>query len=280
MHATVTRGITRSAYVALVSRPSAAQGMEHVWGHINHAGWAPPDGELKGVEYRSIVGELPALLQLEANAAVARVAADPGVAHRPPHVTLRQWMENLVGMELAPREETEVFLALYERARFRMRGKGIAEGEFRALMKGLKAVLGGMGAAVDARGATGYAHIPGTDGGEEGHDGYPASIRVEDESYARFRRAAGYGRYETSLSTEYGYTPERVDTGDTSYHPNVAEGTSTMIMPPMGRTRTTSSMSGVPRIRDISGDGGGQVIELTEMRRRQLGARLSTGTFG
>ncbi|KAF8244200.1 hypothetical protein K440DRAFT_610458 [Wilcoxina mikolae CBS 423.85] len=289
VHAAVTKGISASAKIALISRPNAGKEWEAVWGVINHPGWAPPGGDLKGVEYRSIVLELPALLEREAGDVVMHGGLDPSVVVRQPHMTLRQWMENLVGMELAPREEAEVFVTLYERARFRTRGKGIEEGEFCGLMKALKGLLAGMGAAARSHGpgveAWRYMQMGGSADGE-----YTDSV-VHVESAADYRPFRGggpdgsFGGYDTSPSMDYeyegGYTPELVDSRGSSSVPvgirRAASGT-TMITPPRGR-RPESSAGGSSVIR--RGGGDGESIEMASIsRRRRLSLRASAGTFG
>ena len=272
---------------------------ERVWGVVNHPGWAPPGSELKGVEYRALVMELPALLEREAVEMVVGGdgEVDPGVVVRPPQVTLRAWLENMVAMELAPREESEVFVALYERARFRVRGKGIEEGEFRALMKALKALRGGM------RGNPPVPAQPETEQGEWeylGGDGeYEGSVRVDRDRSSRghfFGAGARYGGYETTSNDDFGfvsyvaggsvsgeYIPDRPDTGS-SYVPPVARTTSgatTIITQPGRRSGyASSSVAGSSVIRGGGDDMDSISIEFDRSGRRQLSVRVPSGTFG
>ncbi|KAI5859164.1 hypothetical protein BZA05DRAFT_440753 [Tricharina praecox] len=302
MHAVVTRGIARSAMVARGARPCMPTGGEgegeKVWGALNHPGWAPPGGELRGVEYAALVAELPALLEREAAELVVHGGdVDPRVVSRPPTATLRAWLEGLVAMELAPRDESELFVALYERARFRTRGKGVEESEFRALMKALRALRAGMCASppptaqeIQQQDQPGWEYL---DGGRE----YEGSVRVDRDRSSRgylFEAAAGYGGYETVSSEEYGfvsydagagsgiasggYTPDRSDAGS-RYLPSRARTASgaTIITQPRRRSGyATSSIAASSVIRG-SGAGGddGDSVSIEFDRSRDRDRRLS-----
>lgn len=313
VHAAVTSGISRSANIAFISRPDRERDGAAMWGIINHPGWAPPGGELQGVEYRSIVSELPVLLEREAGAVVAALGGlDAGVVARRPQMTLRQWLENLVGMELAPRDATEGFLATYERARFRMRGKGIEEAEFRGLMKALKALLTGMG-AVSSRyeqdpGAWQYAmgSSDGGGGGGASWDGdrggdaaeYPSSVVHAEptaeypgfgDAFAAFNPhphssadyGYGYSYDDDDDDDDDGYTPDPIDSRASSEIAvgvaSAAAASGTLITPPR-RRRPDSGSSG--RSSFLRPGGGGNGDGIARRGRRRLSLRASTGTFG
>ncbi|KAI5802233.1 hypothetical protein FPQ18DRAFT_313253 [Pyronema domesticum] len=257
VHAAVTRGISRSAYVSLISRPKEGAQGEAVWGHINHPGWAPPGGELKGVEYRTIVLELPALLEMEAAKVAASGGSDPGVVMRQPYMTLRQWMENLCAMELVPKAEAEEFVTLYERTRFRSRGKGIEEMEFRELMRALKGVLTGMGTErAHGQGAWRYATM--------GSDEEMSEVeRVDTMGYGDGSGPAFAG-YETNSSADSTYpfhTGSSQDLSNSRRNSNIPIGAD-------GRPLTRGTMSGPMRrkprpdssITTSSSSSGGSVI--------------------
>ncbi|KAF8542274.1 hypothetical protein BDD12DRAFT_825735 [Trichophaea hybrida] len=273
VHTAVTKGISASAKIALISRPNAGKEWEAVWGVINHPGWAPPSGDLKGVEYRSIILELPALLEREASDVVMHGGSDPSVVVRRPHMTLRQWIENLVGIELVPKEEAEVFVMLYEHARFRTKGKGIEEEEFRGLMKALKGLLAGMGAVARSHGpdveAWRYMQMEGSANGE-----YTGSVvRVESA-----------GSYDTNSSMGYeyedGYTLELANSRESSsVLVGIRRTTSGTTIITLRGQRPESSTGGSSVIRGGGGDGESIEMESTS-RRRRLGLRASAGTFG
>ena len=100
-----------------------------------------------------------------------------------------------------------------------------------------------------------------------------------------FAGPAGFGGYETTSSTDYdGYTAERVYTGDSAYS-YVGSGAPTSITHSRGIQREVSNISensiapfhiaGLGSAsRDVS------AIELTDLRRRQLGTQSFAGTFG
>jgi len=298
IHAAVTRGISRSAGIALRARPCVgdAEGGEKVWGVVNHPGWAPPGGELKGVEYRALVTELPALLEREAVEMVVRGmgTVDPGVVARPPSVTLRAWLENMVAMDFAPRDESEVFVALYERARFRIRGKGIEEGEFRALMKALKALRSGM------RGSPPATAQPEAWEYLDGNGEYEGSVRVDRDRSSRgrfFEAGPRYEGYEMGSSEDYGFaaydaggsgsgsaggTPDRPDTGSSYIPPAVRtpSAATTIITQPRRRSRYAPSSIAGSSVIPGSNDGDSISIEFGRSRNRRLSLRPSAGTFG
>jgi hypothetical protein len=289
VHMAVTENLCRSARIAVGSRPSASEGF---WGVVNHSGWAPPDGEMAGVEYRGIVNELPALLERGAKAAVVFGGGDGEVVTRMEFMTLRQWMENLVGMGLVQREEAEEFLTLYERARFRRRGKGIGEGEFRGLMRALKVVLDGMQG--DNHGLQEEA-----DWHRESGDEYTASAsgsRRVDSTYQRLEDVYyGLGVYERSSSTDGyqdvesdGYTPERLQSLDVSTPPRPGgmgwrvRSDDTVIVAPRGKGRplTRNNAGGSSSIGSRESIELRGIIPMSSAGRRRLSLRSSTGTFG
>ncbi|KAA8911016.1 hypothetical protein FN846DRAFT_936967 [Sphaerosporella brunnea] len=212
IHAAVTRGASRSAAIALQARPKQGGG---VWGEINHPGWAPPGGDLGGVEYMEILEELPGLVEREAEQRVR----ERQVVHRPVGMTFKGWVENLVTMEIAPRTQADEFVVLYERARFRRRGVGIAEREFRELMRALKGLLEGIRNGGDVWRNAGDAE---STGGSVRRDPQFSTQQFPPPQPQFSMPNYGGAGYETSSSVDYGsgytpyegegYTPERVNT--------------------------------------------------------------------
>ncbi|KAI5777500.1 hypothetical protein EDC01DRAFT_678054 [Geopyxis carbonaria] len=115
----VSDSLTRSAILTATARPAG--------GSARHGGWAPPtDCDLQGVEYAAIIASLPPLIE-------SRV---PGWGARRPAQTLRAYLDPIIALP-----EVTLFLELYERARWRRRGRGVQEDEFRALMKSLAGLM-------------------------------------------------------------------------------------------------------------------------------------------
>jgi hypothetical protein len=242
IHAAVTRGISRSAAIAVQARPK--QGEAGVWGTVNHPGWAPPGGDLGGVEYVGILEELPGMLEREVER--CRVAG----AQRQHGMTMKGWIENLVAMEIAPRLQAEEFVACYERARFRRRGSGVSEKEFRELMRALKVLLEGIRAGAAAR--------QGAWRGDAAEDGRDRQFPTQTFAPPRFTNPDFGGGYMTSSSTDYGsgyappspyeegYTPERVNTRGSLASMNRVNTSGSFAS--MNRVNTSGSFTSINRV--------------------------------
>ncbi|TGZ82798.1 hypothetical protein EX30DRAFT_339078 [Ascodesmis nigricans] len=113
---TITTNLLRSAEIALLAQPKC--------GDAVHTGWGAPGGEVAGTEFAMVVEMLPVYLGAETWGG-----------------TLRAWVEAQLGEEDDYDGEVDTFLRLYERARFRRRGKGIPVDEFVALLEGSEKVL-------------------------------------------------------------------------------------------------------------------------------------------
>lgn len=148
VHSAVTSGLSRSALITVRTRPNQALG---AWGTVNHPGWAPPGGELQGVQYVAVIKELSTVIETRA---ASINYGDKGIdsalplviARKRPDMTLRTYLDDLIILGLAPRNAVTVLLGIYEKARFGGAGRGIEEAQFRTLMDAFAAVLRGMDA--------------------------------------------------------------------------------------------------------------------------------------
>jgi len=173
----VARQLTRAAVVAWDSRPRDTRGEATApemtllpidprtppWGHIAHAGWASPSSpDLPSLQYASVVGELPNLIEARA---VSLAPPDPVLAHhaslhpangpplpdahivallqRPRAMGLRDYLARLAAFGLLqPPSLGQAFLAQYEAARFSC--DGLTEAEFRSVMAVFADIVNGM----------------------------------------------------------------------------------------------------------------------------------------
>jgi hypothetical protein len=277
-----------------------------------------------GVQYSSVVEELPGMVESKAVALLsggdgdsARRVGDVNeqvlLAARKDGLSLRAYLENLILLSLAHREDVDHFIELYERARFRRRGKGIQEMEFRTLMKTFAGLLRGMGELQPLQ-----PPRPPTDGGasstgyvyeESGYARDEPEFSTSEEDLGSVRTEeggrVGYGRvvgleYDTTTSTDggeeegfadrgglYGYDG-RYERGRTGSESSEAAA---VVRAARGQPRGTGGEQGLlmtvtpPRRRKTAGDARtssseGADIELGEIGRRRLSLRASAGTFG
>lgn len=234
---------------------------------ISHPGWSPPGSkDLPDVQYRSVILELPHLIEAK--------ALGLGALGRQPYMTLRAYLGLLAEQELVSSASADMFLAGYERARFRTRGEGVEEGEFRELMKVFAGMLRGMG----ERGVREH------EGLREG-EGWG----MEDEEGSVRRAGFGYGGlgYETT-TTDYDDDGEEEEEGgyEGGYEEHYVERERSRVRGSFGGvvmerrgTETTAETSSMG-----SRDGSGYGIEMQSLSprggARRLSVRVSTGTFG
>ncbi|PHH75181.1 hypothetical protein CDD80_2593 [Ophiocordyceps camponoti-rufipedis] len=119
-----------------------------VWGEFEHGGWASPySPDMPGLQYRTVVSELPHLIEGKALALAPSAAPpDPDAAallQRSPGMDLRAYMSHLtrLGVVTAGKTTTD-FVSRYERARFSARP--VVNGQFRDLMHLFAQVLRAM----------------------------------------------------------------------------------------------------------------------------------------
>ncbi|KKK21559.1 hypothetical protein ARAM_006473 [Aspergillus rambellii] len=147
------------------------------WGHVEHPGWSSPCCvDLPNLPYRTVIHELPNLIEAKAVSLAPRRPVLPGqfarrrqqgdyrpyadereeeeeetipdtrvveILRRPGSMTLREYMFHLSSLGVVdPPEIAGEFLALYEHARFS--GRELYEAEFRQLMHVFAEMLRGM----------------------------------------------------------------------------------------------------------------------------------------
>ncbi|OAA33725.1 hypothetical protein AAL_01190 [Moelleriella libera RCEF 2490] len=118
----------------------------HVWGEIEHPGWASPNSpDLPNLQYSSVISELPNLIEAraltlappgpdEGDGALPDDAGASALMQRTLDMTLRDYVDHLCRLGVAPAgEPTANFLARYEYARFSARP--ISSQQFRELMR-------------------------------------------------------------------------------------------------------------------------------------------------
>lgn len=119
-----------------------------VWGEIEHAGWGAPDApSAAGLQYSTVLAELPHLIEAKAVGQAGGVAVPDGAAtdllQRTAHMGMRQYVEHLAGLGvLAWLPATEAFVGAYEDARFS--GRPLGHAAFRELMHRFAELLRGV----------------------------------------------------------------------------------------------------------------------------------------
>lgn len=235
--AVVEANILRSAEVAVQALPREDD--------VVHPGWDVPGGHLGGIEFVVVVNEMAGVLGADVR----------------PGGTLRAWIEDRIGMARNAEEEAEMehFLNLYERARFRRKGTGIPQEEFRGLVEGFEKVF--LILERERRGGV---------GGGEGGGWYPPSVGTEDYTMT---------------------TIERPMTGETtgSIAGEVARSTSTGVpssfaWPPPSSSLLRGYETDISRVHTGSiasedTSSGGVRLESIGLKRR-ISIRDSSGTFG
>jgi hypothetical protein len=173
----VKEGLARSAVIAYQARPRDVSTDEDSfqsyrpllinserppWGQVEHPGWSSPASpDLPDLPYRTVIQELPSLIEAKAVSlapadALSPTLPDPGlsthslpdtrvveVLQRPASMGLREYIRHLTSLgAIYPPELGADFLALYEGARFSPRE--LHEAEFRDLMHLFAEILRGM----------------------------------------------------------------------------------------------------------------------------------------
>jgi hypothetical protein len=167
----VMEGLARSAVISYQARPrdTSDEGdrfLNHKdllvdsdhppWGSVEHPGWSSPASpDLPNLPYRTVIQELPNLIEAKA-VSIAPAdeafsnAADPfpdtrvvEALQRPASMGLRQYIRHLTNLGVITSPDLGVdFLALYERARFS--SHQLHEAEFRDLMHLFAEILRGI----------------------------------------------------------------------------------------------------------------------------------------
>lgn len=152
-----------------IAAPLPPRGGPHIWGEIEHPGWASPTSpDLANVQYDTVICELPNLIEAKAItlAPPDRMTSEQGgeggeagrmMMDQPPlldpdavallqrheSMGLREYLTSLTELGVvAPSEALSEFIKLYERARYSTRPVSIDE--FRRLMHVFAEVLRGM----------------------------------------------------------------------------------------------------------------------------------------
>ncbi|KAJ5871673.1 uncharacterized protein N7529_004026 [Penicillium soppii] len=299
----VKEGLARSAVIAYQARPRDVstdednfQSYEQLlidserppWGHVEHPGWSSPASpDLPDLPYRTVIQELPSLIEAKAVSLAPADSLSPGlpdpfglsglttqslpdtrvveVLQRPASMGLREYIRHLTSLgAIYPPELGPDFLALYERARFSPRE--LHEAEFRDLMHLFAEILRGMTSLAppvidEIRDSASYRRAysesvigPSDEEGETdtveryGYDG--ASEHVRSNSL----RPSNASTWET----QSGY--------DTALQTPVSGLSIGSWYAPRGPLRTQSTAS-LQRVRSgQSGSSGGSVIRLAQPR--------------
>ncbi|KAK3345047.1 hypothetical protein B0H65DRAFT_465346 [Neurospora tetraspora] len=143
----------------------APRGGPHIWGEIEHPGWASPTSpDLANVQYDAVISELPNLIEAKAITLAPPDRTSEGgggegeagrmdpplldpdavaLLQRHESMGLREYLTSLTELGVvAPSEALSEFIKLYERARYSTRPVSIDE--FRRLMHVFAEVLRGM----------------------------------------------------------------------------------------------------------------------------------------
>lgn len=315
VHKAIVGNLSRSAMIAVQSRPGAGTIVGDGnggggGGTITHPGWSPPSSvDLPDVNYLSVIFELPHLIEAKALSLQPPPPSPTQPLGRQPHQTLRAYLAHLSTLGYVHSPAADQFLDGYERARFRTRGEGVQEGEFRDLMRVFAGLLRGMGD--HTRVSTPSTPVAGDDdegwraGGVDGAVD-EESAGMDEEGYSEagsVRRRFGYMSlgYETTTTYDeedggyYGsvyqtdaydpYVGQYVDRENQRERERFVERERIRIRNSMGgvmmerdRTETTTETS------SMGSEGGSYGIEMQPldpgMLGRRLSVRASTGTFG
>ncbi|KAJ6160994.1 hypothetical protein N7470_004390 [Penicillium chermesinum] len=295
----VMEGLARSAVISYQARPRDTSkekdrfpnyqdllvDPEHPpWGPIEHPGWSSPASpDLPDLPYRTVIQELPVLIEAKAVSLAPADALHTPILHqldtpgdtgvpdtrvvdilrRPNSMGLRQYIGHLASLgAIDPPELGADFLALYERARFS--SHQLHESDFRELMHLFAEILRGMTSLAapvlnDLRDSASYDRS------------YTESIigPSDEEGETDTREQIGF---DALLVRSNSLRPSRVSTWGTESGYDtapVAQSPMSAVSPRSGsnfrrelRTPSTRSLRRV--YSEQSGDSGGSVIRLKQ----------------
>ncbi|CUS15855.1 unnamed protein product [Tuber aestivum] len=293
VHKAVTANLSRSAVIAVQNRPK--EGEEGVWGEIKHPGWSGGTGQLPNVQYLSVVKELPNLLEMEALSLCAPesprgglrtpalsgpeeiTAPDQEVVRRQPHVSFRAYLNQLAAVGYVRQDVADLFMARYERARFRNQGEGIEEREFMELMNVFAGLLKTLGDDLFLDSTFASSHHRNWEPRDEDSNGGDDRERMEPERRDRYS-SSGYETTSTEHEQGEGLrsTPDRPNDNLIAGARRRRTGTigSTNINMRRATTATTAESITSPE------DNGIEMVSLRPKDARRLSVRTSAGTFG
>ena len=283
-----------------------------IWGEINHPGWSPEDSiDLPNVEYAVVIAELPHIIEDKAKELASQhQPLSPG---RKPYMSLARYISYLTTLGYVDPRVGEVFVNEYERCRFwASETQGVAEADFRLLMKVFAALLRAMdGNPIDEDDHASYSSESGSlgmvmrGGIEASVGGFSSagssrtgtagvSIGTFGSVIPRPPIGGGSARFgfgsgpDTDYDTEeYEYTDqelERRPSGGSSSGIGMGNGLRRVLT--QSTSRSDSSSDGSVR-RTWGGDGAARYqpeeVEMRYLRARRgtgVRQRTSQGTFG
>ncbi|PUU82117.1 hypothetical protein B9Z19DRAFT_1075856 [Tuber borchii] len=293
VHKAVTANLSRSAIISVQSRPR--EGGEGVWGEIKHPGWSGGTGQLPNVQYLSVVKELPNLLEMEAlslcppgsSGGGLRTPAPSGfegitvpdqeVVRRQPHMSFRAYLNQLAAVGYVRQDVADLFMARYERARFRNQGEGIEEREFMELMHIFAGLLRTLGDDLFPDSSFTSERRRSWEPRDEDSNDEDHRERMELERRDRYN---SFGYETTSTEHEEGQglrsTPDRPNDNSITGARRRQTGTIGPANISMRRTTTATTAGSItsPEDNEI------EMVSLRPRGNRRLSVRTSTGTFG
>lgn len=310
VHKAIAGNLSRSAMIAVQSRPGAGTIVGGGGGGtITHPGWSPPSSaDLPDVHYLSVILELPHLIEAKALSLQPPPPSPTQPLGRQPHQTLRAYLTHLATLGYVRSVTAGLFLDGYERARFRTRGEGVEEGEFRDLMRVFAGLLRGMGDHSAALAPSIPVEEEDEGWGTGDVDGAvdEESAGMDEEGYSEagsVRRRFGYMSLGYETTTTYDEEDGRYYGGThqtAAYDPYIEQYADRSSQRERERfvererIRIRSNMGGVMMERNgtettaetssMDSEGGSYGIEMQPldpgMMGRRLSVRASTGTFG
>lgn len=296
--------------IAVQSRPGASTIVgDGGGGTITHPGWSPPSSpDLPDVHYLSVILELPHLIEAKALSLQPPPPSPTQPLGRQPYQTLRAYLTHLTTLGYVRSAAAGLFLDGYERARFRTRGEGIEEGEFRDLMRVFAGLLRGMGDDESVLAPSIHAEEDDRGWGDgDGAADEESAGGMDEEGYSEagsVRRRFGYmslgyettttydedeGRYDGSAYQTAAYDPyvdqyaererKRERERYVERERNRIRSSMGVVVMERNETQTTAETS------SMGSEGGGSYgsygIEMQPLTPgRRLSVRASTGTFG
>jgi len=293
VHKAVTANLSRSAVISVQSRPK--EGGEGVWGEIKHPGWSGGTGQLPNVQYLSVVKELPNLLEIEALSLCAPESSrgglrtptpsgfegitvpDQEVVRRQPHMSFRAYLNQLAAVGYVRQDVADLFMARYERARFRNQGEGIEEREFMELMHIFAGLLRTLGDDLFPDSSFTSSHHRSWEPRDEDSNDEDHRERMELERRDRYN-SSGYETTSTEREEGQGLrsTPDRPNDNFIAGARRRQPGAVGPANIGMHRTTTVTTAGSItsPEDNEI------EMVSLRPKGNRRLSVRTSTGTFG